>query len=163
MWTFRCELRLFCPHQFQELEDAEFIPMESREPPTPQILAPHPQNIPHVDHPDLVSSSLSASQTQKSLNASSISIGLPSSSSHPPHHGLPPSVPPLCLDGLSGSGDSVRLQMIQNRVRDEEIEALNERLIYLEAENKRVSILWKMITWGGYGLLNSYCSHENAI
>ena len=136
----------FCDH-VQELENAEFIPMESRTEPSPEPSGPLPSEHPacntsqsdtskHSLPPEPAPSILSTSYNQKSLNASSISVGLPT---HQHSHGLPPSVPPLCLDGLSGSGDSIRLQMIHDRERDEEWEALNRRVIQLQAENKMVS------------------------
>ena len=130
----------------QELEKAEFIPMEDKNDSSPWPLnQPVINQLPH-DFQHLVlpthnpseaqpSAVLSSSNGQTSLNASSISVGFAASQVA---HSLPQSVPPLCLDGLSGSGDSIRLQMIRDRERDEELEALNQRVIHLEAENKTV-------------------------
>ncbi|XP_038075456.1 serine/threonine-protein kinase Nek9-like [Patiria miniata] len=123
-----------------ELQNAEFIPMQSKNEaqaePANQAVSDQHNSDEHPTHnlpAGLPPAMLSSSNNQKSLNASSISVGLAASQAG---HGLPPSVPPLCLDGLSGSGDSLRLQMIRDRERDGELEALNQRVVHLEAENK---------------------------
>ncbi|XP_022111310.1 serine/threonine-protein kinase Nek9-like, partial [Acanthaster planci] len=134
------------PWLAEELENAEFIPLESEsdsppDPINPSVINQPPHDLQHLDcptHNPAVAppvAMLSTSHDQRSLDASSISVGFATSQVT---HGIPFSVPPLCLDGLSGSGDSIRLQMIRDRERDEELEALNQRVIHLEAENKKV-------------------------
>lgn len=104
------------PWLVDELEQAEYIPLP----------------------PSLQSQSSVSSQESHSLT-NSISGSHPNPNQpHPSENGtdglLPPKVPPLCLEGLSSSGDSIRIQM----KKDEELHHLYDRIRQLELENKQL-------------------------